>query len=263
MRRGLALVIVAAWAAAEEGAFTDFERGRRCYEAKDYVRAEQWFKSAAGDARCKDAHYYLGMLLERKGDAAGAAAQYGEVTEEYPMYAFAQDRRGELARSKGDLKAASACFEAVCKVRPGFDPWLKLGLLRIDLKEYPGAEEALAKAKEFSAGDLTLQDAFARLYLETQRFEEALGCSEAILKAVPRDSSAHFLKGVCLERLERIPESVAAYEETLKVDAAHKGAMQRLIGLYARDPSKTKETAELRKRLDWIEKHPPKVRPPA
>lgn len=262
MRRGWALLMLVAWAAAqEEGAYTDFERGLRLYQAKDYARAEPCFKAATADPKCRDAHYYLGLLLERKGDAAGAAAHYGQVTDAYPTFAFAQDRLGEMARSKGDLKGAAGFFETACKARPVFDGWLKLGLLRIETSEYTAAEEAFTKAKELSPGDLTLQDAFARLYLETERFEEALACSEAIVKAVPRDASARFLKGVCLERLVRIPEATAAYEETLKVDPAHKGAMQRLVKLYAQDPAKARETDEMRKRLDWIEKHPPKVRP--
>ena len=66
--------------------------------------------------------------------------------------------------------------------------------------------------------------------LEAGRFAEALGMADARLRSRPRDARLWTIRAIALERLERLPQSLASFERALTLDpdalAALKGATE-------------------------------------
>ncbi len=242
-----------------EGAWGSFEQGRKAYEKGDFVGAEAAMRAAlAQDVRVEDAHYFLGLCLERKGDE-GARASYLKVTEAYPTFSLAQARVGHLCLKAKDLEGACRHFEIAVKARPSTDGWLQLGVVEIERKRYVEAEAALKQGEELSKGNLEVQDALARVFLETERFADALARYDAIAKVMPSDTGARMGRAVCLKRLERAGEAAEELQALLKLDPLHTGALALLVELWSGEPGRAQECDLLKKRLDWVRKNPPKV----
>lgn len=262
MRKAGILIWLAAAVAAEESGWSQFQRARALEEAGETGRAEALYRACVQNSpKVKDAYYYLGVLLERKGDAKSAAELYEQVTDEYPTYAFAQSRLGQIALEGKDAKRAAECFERAAASAPTLDSCLQLASIRMDLREFEKAEAALGKAESFCPKDLRLAEAWGRLYMESKRHDLALKRFDAIVAEFPADARIHFLRAICLEKLDKKPLAVAALEAGLKVDPADPLILKRLIALYGDDPSRSADREMLRKRLEWIQQHPPKARP--
>jgi len=265
-RKGSAILVAAAVAVAGESAWTQFETARQLLGSGQHERAEALFRAClANDANVEDAHYYLGVLLERKGDVKGAAAEYAQVTDKVPTYAFAQSRLGALALRSSDAKGAAESFQKAADAAPNLDSLLQLASARMDLKQWKQAEEALTKADFYSPKDLSLLESWSRLYVETGRFALALERLDALVAQSPKDARLRLMKAVCLDKLGKPEPALRELEAGLKVDPANEEILKRLIAAYEGVPGKASERDLLSKRLEWLRKNPTKVRtaPPA
>lgn len=66
------------------------ERGRKCYNAHDYARAEEYFRQALlADERYPKAHYFLGLALYKQDDGKGAVRAWKRAIEIDPRDAMA------------------------------------------------------------------------------------------------------------------------------------------------------------------------------
>ena len=74
--------------------------------------------------------------------------------------------------------------------------------------------------------------------LAARRYEEVVRLADARLSSQPRDSRLWTVRGVALESLERLPESLASFERALEIDPqslpALKGATE--VAYRARNP---------------------------
>ena len=69
--------------------------------------AEPLFRESAGeDARFAAAHYQLGLVLEKKGQAAAAIAELSQAAELDPSYPEPHYALARLYRRSGDAKRA-------------------------------------------------------------------------------------------------------------------------------------------------------------
>ncbi|MHC4222373.1 MAG: tetratricopeptide repeat protein [Planctomycetota bacterium] len=246
---------------AGDGAWPRYEEGIRALRDGDIKTAQQRFESAlVADPNFCDAHYRLGQICERRRDVRGAVARYKKVEKKWPTYPLAQERLGQIAIKLGDKKAAEHCFKEVVDARPNLDAWLQYASVLLDLKKYKEAEAALDEAKKRAPNDLRLLDQYGRLYLETDRFPQALVVYTTIAEKMPRDATAHYMKALCLKELGREADSVEVFEKVLDIDPFHKGTILRLIATYQDDPRKDARVADLERRLEMIKKRPAPVR---
>lgn len=66
------------------------ERGRKCYNRKDFVTAEEYFRRALlVDEAYVRAHYFLGLALYKRDDADGAVRAWKRAIELSPSDTFA------------------------------------------------------------------------------------------------------------------------------------------------------------------------------
>lgn len=253
------LVLVSAgFARAEESAWTLLEKGIDEYRKGRTQRAEQILDAAVRmDARCEDAWYYLGRIREDKGDTREAIVAYKKITADFPTYSLAAERLGELSLRAGDKEAAAEHFKVHAAARPTANALMQLASVLIDLKKYEDAEESLKKAAELSKGNLDVTDLFGRLYLEAGRNEDALRAYTEILEKIPADTTARFLRALCLQRLDRGDEAVAEMEQVLVRDPYHALTLKALIAVYRDDPAQASKVKDYRLRLERLAKSKP------
>jgi tetratricopeptide (TPR) repeat protein len=224
-------------------------------------RAERLFDAAIRrDARCEDAYYYLGLVNEKKRMHRKAEAYFAKVTDKSPTFGLAAERLGQIALRKGEREKALQHFLVHIKDRPSGQGHMQVATVQLDLKKYKEAELSLAEAKKTLRGNLDLAEMHGRLYLETERYKEALESYRAILSKIPIDNRARFLCGNCLERLDRIDDAKREYRKVLESDPYHSLTLKALIRLYGDDRAKRAEVTEYKKRLKALRNHPPRVR---
>lgn len=263
--RGMAIALVfllaSAAAHAEESAWTYLNRGIKAYQKGDFRRAGELFDAATRhDRRCHDAYFYLGMLAEKKREVKKATEYYLKVDASNGMYPLCMERLGHIARVAGDLKKAAEYYAIFAKKRPTTMSWMLLGSTQMDLKKFKEAEVSLTEAGKYSKGNLDLTEMRARLFIETKRPNKALDEYTAILKVIPSDNTARFLRGQCLVDLDRKDEGQREFEQVLKTDPWHAGALHAMVALLDKDPASADEVKEFNRRLKILAKAKPKVR---
>lgn len=255
-------VLSAGSLAGDESAWTLFDKGLKEFNKGRFDSAERIFEAAARmDARCEDAFYYLGRIKERKGKTQEALANYKRVSDKVPTYSLAAERLGHLALRTGDKEAAVKYFAIYAEARPSANAWMQLASVQLDMRKFEDAEAALKKASEVSSGNLDLTDMYGRLYMETSRFPEALDAYTQIVKKIPMDNTARYLRGVCLQRLEREDEAVQEWETILKRDPYHGLALKALLAVYGSDPSMADRVRDFKVRLQRLAKSKQPARP--
>lgn len=106
----------------------------------------------------KDEHYHLayGDLLERKGDRAGALAQYEAALKINPLSAPAYYGRGKILVDQKNIPEAGKSFEAAFGAQPNFpEAHQQLGYLLLDGKKYEDAAGEFEAALSQFAGNHT------------------------------------------------------------------------------------------------------------
>jgi tetratricopeptide (TPR) repeat protein len=253
-----AVLISAGLAAAEESAWTLLEKGIEEYGKGRPQRAEQILDSAVRmDARCEDAWYYLGRIREERGDTREAVEAYKKITAEYPTYSLAAERLGGIALKAGDKEAALGHFVVYAEARPSANALMQLASVQIDLKKFDDAEASLKKAAEMSKGNLDVTELFGRLYIEAGRNEDALAAFSEIAEKIPSDTTARFMRALCLQRLERNEEAVAEMEQVLVKDPYHGLALKALIEVYKDDSAQAAKVRDYKGRLARLAKSKP------
>lgn len=97
----------------------------RAYEEGQKLRVIDWEALArkfeavlAEDRRYAEAHYNLGVIAERRGDAAAAQAAYEAAIQHQPELAVAHENLGLLFERRGELRRAEERYKALLRVRP-------------------------------------------------------------------------------------------------------------------------------------------------
>ena len=115
----IGLTLLAVSVHAGDGAWPRFQEGVKAFRRGEIDTAKQRFESALiADPGFSDAHFYLGQVCEKKKDVRGAVARYKKVEKDWPTFALAQERLGQIAIKLGDKKSAEHYFKVVVEVRP-------------------------------------------------------------------------------------------------------------------------------------------------
>jgi len=264
MRKFVTIAVLAAAfssIANAESAWTMLEKGIRQLEKKRYDRAEAYFHAAVRmDSRCVDANYYLGVIYQKKGSHKVAEQLFNKVTKDAPTFHLACGRIGHIAMKKGDLKTAEEKFTVLADKQPTSQSWMQVAAVQLSRERYKEAEASLTTASKFSKGNLDIVELKARLFMETKRFDEALDCYTEILSKIPIDSTARYLRGVCLKELNREDEARKEWETVIEKDPWNRRTLEALVEMYKDDPSREKTVLVYSKRIEILKKNPPRVR---
>ena len=151
----------------------------------------------------------LGSVLYQKGDQKGAIAAMTEAVALDPTDADYRSSLGGVLGQTGDVdEALTHLWAAICLRPKSAQAHNNLGAVLCDRKkDYLGAIVA---------------------------FREAIHLA-------PTDDTAHFNLGNALKRLERLPETVAAYRTAVRIDPTNAGHINDLAWLLATGPAEVRD----------------------
>ena len=96
--------------------------------------------------------------------------------------------------------------------------YLDLGGLRNQVKNYPGAEEALKKCLELSPDTPAAQYELAKTYMATGRWQEAAPLAESAVKELPDLAPAHVLVANIRLKQRNGAAALHEYQEYLRLE---------------------------------------------
>ena len=210
----------------EEAGHPLFNLGYACQAVGD-VRNEllAFQRAVQADPTMTDAWINIGRLLDDMGNHETAVECYDTALSIQPQDAMALANRGNSLKSLERYPEALTSYEkaleedpediaartgrAVCLFHTG-DPATGLRLL----------DEVIA-----AAGHVVAKFEKSVLLVLSEQYVEALTLLEEILEDGFADREIHNNRGECLVKLNRTEEALAAFEESLAVDAAFTGAL--------------------------------------
>jgi tetratricopeptide (TPR) repeat protein len=172
----------------------------RLGDAETKERWEQMVRIKPNDAW---AHYNLGIVMERAGDAGGAITHYEQAIRIKPDFAMAHYNLAIALARLGTVGEAIGHLEQALRIKPG-----------------------LAEAEAHS----NLGAIFQRM----GKLPEAVAQYEQALRSKPDYVKAHFNLGLALEKLGRTPEAIEHYQQALRLRPDLAAARNALARLQAR-----------------------------
>ncbi|MBN2206765.1 MAG: tetratricopeptide repeat protein [Candidatus Aminicenantes bacterium] len=168
-------------------------------------------------AREKDPNYQynLGSFHLNNNDLEQAVRAFNRALELNPRLHLAHNGLGLVYSLRGDLPAAAKAFENALAADPQFtEARNNLGMTYQEMGYLDKAEEQYKKA----IADLAYRTRempyynLARLYLAKELLETALDTVQKALIANTNMVLAYNLKGMILEKMDRLSEAITAYE---------------------------------------------------
>jgi tetratricopeptide (TPR) repeat protein len=150
-------------------------------------------RAVAANLRYTDAHFRMGIALEKLGDLGGAILAYNRATELLPSLAEAWFRAGALVYTLGHRKEAIGCFRRAAttgrKNRFG-----RLGEARALLTEDRDeeAERVLRRTLAVDPENAMAHDLLGNLLAEFGRFDEAHDCFSRAIALAPLMAGSYY-----------------------------------------------------------------------
>jgi len=127
-------------------------------------------------------HFFLGLILEVKGDAAAAEKAYRDAVAFDPAFPMSQ-LYVEMLLRQGRHEEALAAAQHFTEKNPGAHSTLVLGIAQALSGHRREAEDCLARAQKLAAGRYTSPYDFAMLYAALGRRDDALRNFRAAMDA--------------------------------------------------------------------------------
>jgi tetratricopeptide (TPR) repeat protein len=239
-----------AWvrAAWEEGGITAQDliaAGEKARKAERYEEALAWYERAAGVApELGDPWYYVGLAREEQKRWRQALDAYRKATGidhfhqvhlSNPYYRAARIYQWELRELEKALSAYEAAIDAddFSKIWQAADSHYKRGEILWWMDSTPSKyiaeyEEAIRINPNHVWANIKLGTAYYRDYGNVKLAEDTI---QQALELSPDHKWAYFRLGEIYQQEGRIEESIAAYEQALKIDPNFERARTRLTDL--------------------------------
>lgn len=164
--------------------------------------------------------YNVGLVYLQNGKYDEAVQYFRKSLSLKPNYDMALNAMGLTHFMKGDFQQAITYFEKCLQVNPDLTEarnylgsvYQEMGMLEKAEREFRKAiEDETYKSRELPYYNL------ARLYLAQGKDKEALQLVEKSIDINNRMIMSLNLRGIILERLERIDEAIASYSKALQI----------------------------------------------
>ena len=198
-----------------------YQRGISAYASGDLAGAKAAFHEAiSSDAKAYQAHYSLGVVLERLGDP-NALGEYRQATTIQPDYEQGIAAYALYVASKGNLTEAESFLQGKRGQLPNSAGVIAaLAEVKSMQKDTASAQqlaqEALKKNSDYRPAMVTI----ARDHYRNRRLDLSLYALQAILDGFGDDNpardkdnaDAHFLRGIILKEEGRRPAAIGEFK---------------------------------------------------
>lgn len=177
-------------------------------------------------ARQKDPKYHYNMgLFYLNQENAGLASidqairSFDRALSLNPRFYLALNARGLAYSMKGDLQESLRSYQRCLDVNPNFtEARNNMGTIYLGMGFFDQAEVEFTTAaadENYDSRELPYYN-LARLSFTRENYEKAFDFVQRSLRANNRLPMAHNLKGLILEKLDRLSEAIDCYQQALK-----------------------------------------------
>jgi tetratricopeptide (TPR) repeat protein len=176
-----------------------------------------------------DAHFYLGMVADARGDIQEAVSQYRAAIENAPVDSGAYQKLGIVLDKAGEVDEAIACFHKAIQLSPS-NAFARFHLGAALLQRGRDAEgvkelrEVLRMKPDYAGAHFCI--AFVSLY--SKRPDEAIARFREGLRYQPDDPEAHYGLGSALFMQQKRAEAIAELREALRLRPSYREAQELL-----------------------------------
>jgi Flp pilus assembly protein TadD len=171
----------------------------------------------------------LGVALRREGRSDEALAWFDRAIARDPGFYRAVLNKAEVLRTRGETQAALGLFRQAVALQPGSA--VARQHLAAALKDAGATSEALAeirRALELDPGHVASGSLLGLLLVQAGRPAEAIPHLAHYTERRPDDPRGFNNLGVALAKAGRRSEARAAFQQALRLDPAHAGALRNL-----------------------------------
>ena len=178
----------------------------------------EWRRVIALMPHYPDAHYGLGVLLDRAGKTADAETELRLALKLNNYYPNALNELGRVMAAQDRLAEAIENYEKAIELKPRFpDALVGLGEALARLGKNVEAKARFEDALRLSPGNTEAAVHLGQMLDEKGEVSGAIARYGEILRAAPENSVAHYNLGRCLALLGRAGEAREQYAETLRL----------------------------------------------
>ncbi len=165
-------------------------------------------------------NYNLGLLYLNQNNINLAIKSFVKCLTLDTSYYLAWNGIGLAHLMEGNLNESVKAFEKCLEINPQFaEGHNYLGIAYQQLNQMDKAELEYKKAvadPTYTKKELPYCN-LARLYIIQDKLNEAYQFAQKAIIIQPRWAMAHHLQGTILERWNKLPEAIAAYEQAVKI----------------------------------------------
>ncbi len=176
-----------------------------------------------------DAHFYLGLAADARGENQEAASQYQAALHEKPDDSNLYYKLGLILDKAGKLDGAVAYLQKSVELDPSNTvARFNLGVVLMQQSNYSRGLRELGEVLRIHPHDAAAHFVIGFAYLYTRRIDEAVASFRQGLRYKPDDAEAHYGLGSALSTQHKREDAVAELREALRLQPNYPEAQQLL-----------------------------------
>ena len=165
-----------------------------------------------------DAHFFLGMVADARGQVGEAAAQYESALKNSPNNGPLYVKLGLVYDKEGKFDQSIAYFQKATRLEPmNTVAHFNLGVALLQRGSYSQGLREMEDVLRFQPHDAPAHFCMGFAYLYSKRIQEAIASFSDGLRYKPDDAEAHYGLASALSMQRRREDAVAALREAIRL----------------------------------------------
>ncbi|MHA1544585.1 MAG: tetratricopeptide repeat protein [Alphaproteobacteria bacterium] len=183
-----------------------------------------------------DARNLLGVILQAKGDDAGAVEQIKKAIEIRGDIAQYHSNLGEIERQRGNADKATYALRKAIGIDPNYSQaYNNMGIIYYDKKEFDEAAKSYEKALELNEGYPEAHNNLGNAYRALDRGDEALEHYERAIMLKENYAEAYNNMATVLRDKDLKEEAEHAYKRAIQLKPDYTEAFNNLASFYIQE----------------------------
>jgi len=197
----------------------DVTRGTAAVKAGDWNTARAAFEAAIKkNAKQADAHYYLGLVMDKTGDRAAAEKSYREALQLQPdLQEAAENLTAILVEAKKYDEAIAIAKKALGRNAKNSEMQLNLAVALSEKGDVDAATKAFEDAVKLAPNDARFFLAYAHHLVGAKKSDEAVQKLKQAQRVAGEDAALLGTIGFELRTARAVPECIAAFDKAISL----------------------------------------------
>ncbi|WP_169928252.1 tetratricopeptide repeat protein [Labilithrix luteola] len=204
---------------AASGSSEDVSKGTAAIKAGDWNTARASFESAIKkNPKQADAHYYLGLVMDKTGDRAAAEKHYRDALNLQPdLQEAAENLTAIYVESQKYDDAITLAKGVLSRNAKNADMQLNLASALSGKGDLDAASKAFDEALKLSPNDARFYIAYAHHLASAKKNDEAIAKLKQAQRVAGEDAAMLGTIGFELRTARAVPECIAAFDRAIAI----------------------------------------------